>query len=473
MKRSELFFAFILLPVDIAMIIASFFVSYVLRSQIESVPFFAGMDLVDYLRYSMYLIPVWILMFAAHGLYYIKSSRHFIREFYKIFSASSISVLILIVVIFLSKTVDFSRIILVFIWLVSILFISFGRICVEKIQKFLLKYGIGKRNVLLIGDNSTSLHIAQTLAKEKNSGYKVSGILNGASPVSKYGLKIIGTLDNLKNVIADKKIDEVIVTDMGLAKSKVMNIIQACSDRNVTFKYIPDLFSLITFNVSSELIGSMPVMELKPIPLDGWGRITKRITDIFFSLLVLILLSPLLLLIAILEKITSKGPILYSHERIGRDNVKFFCHKFRSFYTDKCDFKGKGEWSTQSDEKDKITPLGKFLRKSNFDELPQFWNILVGQMSFVGPRPEQPKLVEKFAYEIPEYFKRHRVKAGLTGWAQVNGLKGDTSISERVKYDIYYIENWSLWLDIKIIFKTVGLIIDEILHGKSEYRARS
>jgi exopolysaccharide biosynthesis polyprenyl glycosylphosphotransferase len=252
-----------------------------------------------------------------------------------------------------------------------------------------------------------------------------------------------------------------------------MELIQICSDNKITFKYIPDIFSLMTLNVSSETIGSMPVMELRSIPLDGWGRIVKRIIDIAVSAIVLIVASPIMLIIAILEKITSKGPIMYKHQRIGRDEKIFTFFKFHSMYSNMCDYKGGVHWSTKDDEKTRITPLGKVLRKTNLDELPQFWNILKGDMSFVGPRPELPKLVEKFEKEVPEYFRRHRVKTGLTGWAQVNGLKGDTSIKERVRYDIYYIENWSLWLDFKIIVKTVFLIIYEIFSGKYEYRSRS
>ncbi|MCL5410479.1 MAG: undecaprenyl-phosphate glucose phosphotransferase [Patescibacteria group bacterium] len=474
MKRSELFFAFILVPVDIAMIIISFVIAYYVRADMEAISSFWNIGLKEYLRYSIYLIPAWIALFALHGLYNIRAARGFWAEIFKIFNASSIAILFLIVGIFLSKSLFFSRLILVFTWIISIIMISLGRFIVQLIQKYLLQFGVGRRKILLIGDNSTSVNIMDFISSHQNSGYKVCGVLSSDSEQSKHGLKVIGKIGELKDKIYCYEIDEIILTDIAVSKSKIIEIIQICSDYNVIFKYIPDTFSLMTFNVSSGLLGSMPVMELKPIPLDGWGRIIKRIIDFSFALFWIIVLSPVFVLIMLLQLITSRGPIFFSHDRIGRDGKKFSCHKFRSMYIDKCDFtKGGSKWTTQKDELVRITPLGRILRKTNLDELPQLWNIFVGEMSFVGPRPEQPKLVKRFENEIPEYFRRRRVKAGLTGWAQVNGLKGDTSIKERVRYDLFYIENWSLWFDIKILFKTLALVVYETFSGKYEYRSRS
>ncbi|OPZ23393.1 MAG: UDP-glucose:undecaprenyl-phosphate glucose-1-phosphate transferase [bacterium ADurb.BinA186] len=302
---------------------------------------------------------------------------------------------------------------------------------------------------------------------------KVIGI---ASDEEKPGgaLKYLGKLSDLKEIIGEYKIDQVIASETKLSQSRIAEIVEICSDKSIALNFVPAIFSAMTLNVRNETIGSMPVLRVETIPLDGWGRIIKRISDFIFALICLVIASPVMLIIAVLEKLTSRGPVLYSHDRIGRDGVKFKVYKFRSMYIDKCDFaEGGSKWTTKADEKDRITPLGKILRKTNLDELPQLWNILIGTMSFVGPRPEQPKFVEKFDKEIPEYYKRHRVKSGLTGWAQVNGLKGDTSIAERVRYDMFYIENWNIWFDIRIMIKTFGLIIYEIFGGKYEYRTRS
>lgn len=467
MKRSELFFAFLQIPIDIIMIVLAFIFAYYARADIGSIGFY-NTGLNEYLKYALILTPVWVALFALNGLYSIKNTTGFFHESYKIIITSSTAILFFVMIIFFTKTLFFSRIILVFIWGISIVLLMLGRFSLRVIRRFLLRYNIGIRSVLLIGNNQTSKQISKTLSTI-STGYRVAGVLGSAEDTD---LKVIGSLDDLRTIFKKYPIDEVILTDPRVSKSKIIEIMEICSDQKVSFKYVLDTFALISSSFHPGLIGSIPVMELKSIPLDGWGRIIKRIADIILSAFLLILLSPILIIIGLLVKLTTKGPVLYLHQRVGRDEQTFDFYKFRSMYIDKCDYKGGVYWSTQEDEKTRITPIGKFLRNSNLDELPQLWNIFKGDMSFVGPRPELPKLVTKFEQEIPEYFRRHKVKSGLTGWAQINGLKGDTSISERVRYDIYYIENWSFWFDFKIIIKTIGLIFYELFNGKSEYRTR-
>jgi exopolysaccharide biosynthesis polyprenyl glycosylphosphotransferase len=470
MKRSELFFAFLQVPVDAAMMVFAFVASYYLRLSLDSVPGFNNIGVDDYLKYTLFLIPIWILLFAANGLYSIKNTTGFLFELYRIAVATSTVILFFVMIIFFTKTFFFSRLILGFIWVISIIALMVGRLTVRLIRKSLLKTGLGVRNVLLIGNNIASKEVNREISRTY-SGFKVIGVL-GQEEHTETGLKVIGDIDNLPMIIKKYSIDEVILTESKISEAKMISIIESCYDLKAGFKYIPDVFALMSANFRPGLIGSMPVMELKSIPLDGWGRIIKRILDIIFGTIAFIIVSPLFLIIALAIKLSTKGPILYSHQRVGRDDKVFNFFKFRSMYIDKCDFKGGVYWTTKEDENTRITPVGKFLRKTNLDELPQLWNIIKGDMSFVGPRPELPKLVEKFEKEIPEYFRRHKVKSGLTGWAQVNGFKGDTSIKERVRYDIYYIENWSLWFDFKIIIKTIWLVIYEVFNGKFEYRSR-
>jgi exopolysaccharide biosynthesis polyprenyl glycosylphosphotransferase len=470
MKRIKLFFVFIQVPLDLAMIVLAFVLAYVFRASIDFSPLSASTTLRDYLQLAMIVAPVWIVLNAINDLYAFRRPTGFAVELWRIIIAASTAILFLIVVIFLSKILFVSRLILVFTWLFGILTIFAGRILLRIIRLYLYRYDIGRISVLLIGNNEITLEVANEIAHNPSYGHKLVGTV-AAEEENVTGLKIVGELDNLAVLIKKYKIDEIILTESSIAKDKMLEILQICQDHRVAFKYVPDLFSLMTTSFKPGLIGSLPVMELESIPLDGWGRIIKRIFDIIFSFILIVILSPIGLLIALLIKLTSKGPVFYTHQRIGRDENEFKFYKFRSLYV-RTKLDTGTHWTTQDEEKTHATLIGKLLRKTNLDELPQLWNILIGDMSFVGPRPEQPKLVEKFEKEIPEYFRRHRVKTGLTGWAQVNGLKGDTSIKERIKYDIYYIENWSMWMDIKIIIKTVWLVIYEAFAGKYEYRTR-
>lgn len=467
MKKSDLYFAFILLPIDIVMIIAAFILSYYFRLGLESAPTFNDIGIKEYLKYGLYLIPIWLILFSLNGLYYVRSTGSFLGESYRIFSASSTAMLFLIVFIFLSRSLFFSRLIFLFTWSFSIALLILGRLVIRLIRQYLLKFGIGRINTLLIGDNRTSETITYQLARQK-SDHKTAGVISRDGSPSDLGLKILGTFDDIDEVIEKHQIDEIILTDPTAPRKELIKIAQICYDKNLVFKYVPDTFSLLSLNVSTGTIGSMPVFQLRSTPLDGWGRITKRAFDLSFSGLFLLILSPIFLIIAALVKLTSPGPVFFAQERISRDRRKFHCHKFRSMVNGAQE---KQAW-TNSESENLVTPIGSFLRKSNLDEIPQLWDILIGNMSFVGPRPEQPQFVEKFEKEIPDYFRRHKVKSGLTGWAQVNGLKGDTSIEERVRHDMYYIENWSFWLDIKILIKTLFVIIYELFKGKYEYRTR-
>lgn len=471
MKRSELFFAFLLVPLDILMILAAFASAYLWRANLESY-LFSDIGLKEYFRYAFYLLPVWLLLMASNSLYTIRGTSGFFHQVYRILIASSTAILFLIVIIFMTKSLFFSRLILISTWVFAIIYIFLGRLLLQSIQKYLLRFDIGVRNVALIGNDAISDEIAEKFSGNRSSGYKIIGFLNGWQKSSGAGVKYLGPIDNIALLIKKYRLDEVILTDSDASKKEMAQVIRICYNQKVAFKYVPDVFGLLTSSFRPVLMDSIPLMELKSIPLDGWGRIIKRIGDIVFSALFLMILSPVILIVSILIKISSKGPMIYVHKRISRDGKTFNFYKFRSMYIEKCDYGGGTEWTTEEDETTRVTSFGRILRKTNLDELPQLWNILIGDMSFVGPRPEQPKLVKKFEQKIPDYFKRHKVRSGLTGWAQVNGLKGDTSVAERVEYDIYYIENWSIWLDLKIIIKTLFLIIYETFTGKSEYRSR-
>jgi len=473
MKRFELFFTFILLPVDMAMIIASFVMAYYLRLDLNYGEQFSNIGVSEYLVYALYLIPIWLIINALNGLYDTKPQKGLFNRLYKVFQSNSVAMLFLVMGIFFAKTVFFSRLVLLFIWIISVVLVFLGRVIIKMIQLNLLKKGIGRRKMILLGADAVAEFVIGEIRKNKEVGYDIIGVINGEKG-EEGRLKKLGKISNSIKILKKYNPDEVIVSDTKIDRKILSSVLEHCSNSNIAFKFVPDILSFTTLKIEQESIGSMPVFKVLNLALDGWRRIAKRVFDFIFSLISVIILGPLMLLISLIQVITSGTPILYTQNRVGRDGAVFKFYKFRSMYVDKCDYSNEGtKWTTKKDDTTRITPLGKFLRKSNFDELPQFFNILKGDMSIVGPRPELPKFVKQFDKELPDYFKRHRVKSGLTGWAQVNGLKGDTSIAERVRYDMFYIENWSFWFDIKIILKTVWLVIYEIFGGKYEYRTGS
>lgn len=467
MKRSELFFTFILLPLDIAMTILSFVFAYHLRNRLEigDVQFTAALS--DYVTLSLYLIPALVVVYALNGLYYVKSRKALPAELYRIVESNSALIALLVLVLFFSKTSSFSRLIILFTWFLGIVMVSAARITVRIIQKMLIKNGIGRRNLLVIGSNGVASFIASEINKNIWSEYKFCGVL---SPENNKDIRVLGQPQDFVDICQKYKIDEIIVIENKITRALFNEIIDYCSLSHLGLKFVPGIVADYSLKLENTSIGSMPVLEIKMHALDGWGRIIKRLIDIILSAFLILIFSPLILLIALIQKITSPGSILYSHERIGLDGKPFVLYKFRSMYQNSEQNEGR-YWTEKNDSR--ITPFGKILRASNLDELPQLFNIINGDMSFVGPRPEQPIFVEKFSKEIPGYQKRHRIKSGLTGWAQVNGLKGDTSISERVRFDTFYIENWSVLFDLKIVLKTIWLIFYELFRGKYEYRHNS
>ena len=458
------------------MVVISFVISYYIRIKADILPVNSEVTFKQYLWYVIYILPIWLLIYGLNGLYRIFRERNYFNDLYKIFISNAVALLIFIVAVFFSRTFFFSRLILLLILAISVILVFLGRYIVTETQRYLYRWGFGVHRMIIIGNNEVSRELAREMIYVKRLGMKFVGLVNGLQNKTRRpsDLRLLGGINQLKEIIKKYHPDEVILTDVGINRGKILDIIQACSDANVGFKFISDVFSMVTASVNSAVLAGFPIMELKTVALDGWGRIVKRLFDIIFSFICLLVASPFMLLVAIGTKLTSPGPIIYRQKRVGRDGKSFNFYKFRSMYIDKCDTTERGsKWTTSADEKNRITPFGKFIRKTNLDELPQFWNVLIGYMSFVGPRPELPKFVEQFQKEIPDYFRRHRVKSGITGWAQVNGFKGDTSIKERVRFDIFYIENWSFWFDIKIIIKTTFLIIAEAFGGKYEYRSRS
>ena len=271
------------------------------------------------------------------------------------------------------------------------------------------------------------------------------------------GLPVLGAVDELPAIIEAQGISEVIIGLPEASHQELVGIISLCEREKVSIRVIPDVFQIMASEVTISDLGGLPLLTIRDVALRGWKLTLKRLVDVAGSSLALLFISPLMMLVAFLVKLDSPGPVFFAQERMGLDAKPFKVLKFRSMRQD-AEVNGPG-WTTKDDPR--RTRIGAFIRKTSIDELPQFINVLMGDMSLVGPRPEQPAYVEKFRQSIPRYMDRHREKAGLTGWAQINGLRGDTSIVERTKYDLWYIENWSLWLDFKILLRTAFKIFTD------------
>jgi Undecaprenyl-phosphate glucose phosphotransferase len=262
---------------------------------------------------------------------------------------------------------------------------------------------------------------------------------------------MLGGMDDIHAIIERERVDEVIIAIPEASSEDLLHVISMCDRSTIGIKVVPDMFQIMAGQMSIGELSGLPLLNMRDVALRGWKLTLKRAIDIVGSTIGLILGAPFFFLMALLVKLDSAGPALFSQERMGLDGKRFHVIKFRTMRSDA--EKSGPQWTQKDDPR--RTRLGGFLRRTNVDELPQLINVLLGDMSLVGPRPEQPYYVERFRASIPRYMERHREKAGLTGWAQVNGLRGDTSIEERTKYDIWYIENWSVWLDVKIILLTV------------------
>jgi Undecaprenyl-phosphate glucose phosphotransferase len=305
--------------------------------------------------------------------------------------------------------------------------------------------------VIVVGSGDIGQMILQKLLHSPGMGYRVVGVVNGRAHTSLHGVPMLGTVDQLPDLIVTHDIDEVIIGEPEATHQHLLRLIALCERGGAEIKIFPDVFQILASEMSIGDLNGLPLLNVRDVALRGWRLGLKRAMDVVGSAVGLIVLSPFLLLLAVLIKLDSPGPVFYAQARMGLDAQPFWCLKFRSMCQD-AEHDGPG-WTVKDDPR--CTRIGAFLRRTNLDELPQLINVLLGEMSLVGPRPERPVYVEQFRRSIPRYMERHREKAGLTGWAQVNDLRGDTSIAERTKYDLWYIENWSLMLDIKILLRTL------------------
>lgn len=407
-----------------------------------------------------FIVPGYVISYYAVKLYTPKRGVRDTGELGGIVKGNVLGMGCFLIVLFLLNQANFSRSMIGYFCVINIVITSIVHYLVTRlISKFRIK-GKNVKYVLLVGYSRTAEEYIKRLKQNPQWGYVVKGILDDEVPAGTMykGVKVLGRIENLKVILPNTQLDEITITIALKDYARLEKIVDLCEKSGVHTKFIPDYMSVIPSMPYTEDVQGLPVINIRYVPLTNpISRFAKRTMDIIGSLLGIILTSPIMLVTAIAVKVTSKGPIIFKQERIGRHNKPFMMYKFRSMKVQTFESE-KEKWTTKDDPR--VTKVGKFIRKTSIDELPQLFNILIGNMSLVGPRPERPQFVEKFKEEIPRYMIKHQVRPGLTGWAQVNGYRGDTSIYKRIEYDLYYIENWTIWMDLKIIFLTffVGFV---------------
>jgi Undecaprenyl-phosphate glucose phosphotransferase len=330
-----------------------------------------------------------------------------------------------------------------------------SRLAVRRVLERRWRKGIGLKRVLIAGAGDLGRAVADKILEHRDLGYRIEGFVDdraGGDHIGYRGLPLLGTLTETSDLIQQEHIDQLYVALPLEEHVKMLALVESANREVVDIKVVPDLLQVIALRARLEDLDGIPIIDLHDVPLRGFNAVLKRAMDVVLSGLALLVIGLPMAVIALIIRATSPGKALYRQERMGLDGKSFHVYKFRSMYID-AERETGPIWAQENDPR--VTPIGRWLRRLSLDELPQFWNVLIGDMSLVGPRPERPFFVEQFKHRIPQYMLRHKVKAGLTGWAQVNGWRGNTSIEKRIEYDLYYIENWSVGLDVKIIWLTV------------------
>jgi exopolysaccharide biosynthesis polyprenyl glycosylphosphotransferase len=455
----SLVFLFTQMLLDAAMLASAFVVAYILRRNVDLRGPFIEPSPSEYLSMLVVLVGCTIVVFNVSGLYRLKRGVSRFDEFFKVGGAVSVGTVVTIAVLslILADRFIYSRQLLITGWVLCILFVMLGRLLHSGLVVLLRRHGIDAERVLIVGAGQTGAIILDTIERSPQLGYRVVGFVDDEVSEPVRGVPVLGSTSQLAEVTRLSRADEVIIALSSRPHGEILDLVYACMDEPVSIKIYPDTFQLITNNeLSIGDLNGLPMVSVRNVALRGFNRVLKRSFDIAFSAAALIFLSPLMLLLALLIKLESPGPVFYAQERVGLDGVSFMALKFRSMRLD-AEASSGPVWATRGDPR--VTRIGRYMRRQSLDELPQFINVLFGDMSVVGPRPERPHFVEQFSQTIPRYMRRHIEKAGITGWAQVNGLRGETSIQERTRYDLYYVENWSLLFDLKIIVKTALLVV--------------
>ncbi len=448
--------------------ICAFIVAYALRFHTGVIPITKGLPpLTQYLNVVPFIAVLVPLGFHLQGLYRLRRGRSRVDDFFAVFVGSILAVVFGIVATLyvqtyfatdaakISGTFEVSQLVWATFLVLNVILSFASRELVREVLERRWRAGIGLKRILIAGSGELGRLIADKILEHRELGYQIVGFVDDRATgdhLGYRGLPLLGTLDQASEITARESIDHLYVALPPEQHLRMIDLLESTSREMVDVKVVPDLLQVIALRARLEDLDGVPVINVNDVPLQGLNALVKRAIDIAISCTALLILALPLAVVALIVKISSRGPVFYRQERMGLDGKSFTIIKFRSMFNDAEQRTGP-VWAVEDDPR--VTPLGRFLRHSNIDEMPQLWNVVRGDMSIVGPRPERPHFVAQFKHKVPQYMLRHKVKAGLTGWAQVNGWRGNTPLDKRIEYDLYYIENWSVRLDLKIMWLTL------------------
>jgi Undecaprenyl-phosphate glucose phosphotransferase len=458
-RRSQLFEVFFM-TVDLVTVTAAWFIAYWLRFQNQLFPDLFPPEkgippFTNYLSLILFIWLIWAFVFRRMGLYRPMRAVRRKQEIWLLIQANLFALLLFIAATYLfrEKSVPFSRLVFVYFGIFATAFTIMQRAIVRMTLRSVRKRGYNLRYMLIVGAGKLASDIAKRVRFHQELGIRVVGCLSTDGKESRivHQPPLLGSYADIDRLIKERDIDQVVIA-LPLEDNHLLPKIMGSFDSAmVDVKLVPDVYQFVTLGSAIEEFDGLPVISFASSPLDGINLIAKRVVDLGLAIVLLLGCAPIMALIALLVKLTSRGPIFYSQERISLDGSPFKIYKFRTM---RLDAESSGPRFTRPGDS-RVTALGRLLRKTSLDELPQLLNVLRGDMSIVGPRPERPVFIEQFRQHVPRYMLRHKVPAGMTGWAQVHGWRGDTSIEKRIEHDLYYIENWSIGLDLKIILLTI------------------
>ncbi len=451
-KDNQKYFNRMHVVLDGIIILISYLLAYYIRLESGLFPQKEeGMLMREYMLMISIIVPYYLVLYAVFHLYTPKRVQGRRLELSNIVKANTVGLMIFIVGLYILRLMEFSRQMMFIFYVINIFLETLERNLIRMVLRSFRRKGFNLKHILLVGYSRAAEGYIDRIHANPQWGYIVRGILDDeveAGTIYK-GVKVLGCIDNLNVILPENKLDEIAIT-LGIKQyARLEEVVNMCEKSGVHTKFIPDYNHIIPTKPYTEDLLGLPVINIRYVPLSNtMNMVAKRIVDLIGSLVALLIFSPVMLVTAIAVKCSSPGPVFYSQERVGLHNRPFKMYKFRSMQAAEV----KDGWTTKNDPR--VTGVGKFIRKTSIDELPQLYNVLRGDMSLVGPRPERPFYVEKFKEEIPRYMVKHQVRPGMTGWAQINGYRGDTSIRKRIDCDLYYIENWTIGLDFKILFLT-------------------